>query len=253
MEWGHSWSYLYSCLFLIGWKTLPVPDGPYRWVTCKKDVTPLLTHWSYVFLALSRRYQSIRSCLISSHSCLNSAISSSGEHTANLDNSGSRDYRIHLDDTLWHCQKDTVGVPSNGTHVLCPIGWNTDSSLIWNGYHYSDVIMGAMASQITSLTIFYSTVYSGADQRKHQSSASLAFMRGIHRSPVNSPLKWPVTRKIFPFDDVIMVDWPYIAGGHNHIQQPFTVTGEPFLQYSLDIDIAAHGFCAIYHGPMLNC
>ena len=63
--------------------------------------------------------------------------------------------------------------------------------------HYSDVI-------ITSLTIVYSTVYSGADQRKHQSSASLAFVRGIHRWRVNSPHKWPVTRKMLPFDDVIM-------------------------------------------------
>ena len=70
--------------------------------------------------------------------------------------------------------------------------------------HYNDVIMGAMASQITSLTIVYSTVYSGADQRKHQSSASLAFVRGIHRWPVNSPHKWPVTQKMFPFDDVII-------------------------------------------------
>ena len=70
--------------------------------------------------------------------------------------------------------------------------------------HYSDVIMGAMASQITSLTIVYSTVYSGADQRKHQSSAPLAFVRGTHRRPVNSPHKWPVTRKMFPFDDVII-------------------------------------------------
>ena len=70
--------------------------------------------------------------------------------------------------------------------------------------HYSDVIMGAMASQITSLTIVYSSVYSGADQRKHQSSASVAFVRGIHRWPVNSLHKRPVTRKIFPFDDVIM-------------------------------------------------
>ena len=52
--------------------------------------------------------------------------------------------------------------------------------------------------------IVFSTVYSGADQRKHQSSASLAFVRGIHRGPVNSPHKWPVTRKMFPFDDVIM-------------------------------------------------
>ena len=50
--------------------------------------------------------------------------------------------------------------------------------------HYRDVIMRAMASQITSFTIVYSTVYSGADQRKHQSSASLAFVRGIHRWPV---------------------------------------------------------------------
>ena len=70
--------------------------------------------------------------------------------------------------------------------------------------HCSDVIMGAMASQITSLTIVYSTVYSGADQRKHQSSASLAFVLGIHRSPVNSPHKVPVTRTMFPYDDVIM-------------------------------------------------
>ena len=70
--------------------------------------------------------------------------------------------------------------------------------------HYDDVIMGATASQIASLTIVYSTVYSDADQRKHQSSTSLAFVRGIHRGTVNSPHKWPVTRKMFPFDDVIM-------------------------------------------------
>ena len=70
--------------------------------------------------------------------------------------------------------------------------------------HYEDVIMGTMASQITSLTIVYSTVYSGADQRKHQSSASLVFVWGIHRRPVNSPHKGPVTRKMFRFDDVIM-------------------------------------------------
>ena len=70
--------------------------------------------------------------------------------------------------------------------------------------HYNDVIMGAITSQITSLIIVYSTVYSDADQRKHQSSASLAFVRGIHRGPVNSPHKWPITRKMFPFDDVIM-------------------------------------------------
>ena len=69
--------------------------------------------------------------------------------------------------------------------------------------HYNDPIMRAMASQITNITIVYSIVYSGADQRKHQSSASLAFVRGIHRWPVNSPHKGPVTRKMFPFDGVI--------------------------------------------------
>ena len=57
--------------------------------------------------------------------------------------------------------------------------------------------MGAIA-QITSLMIVYSAVYWDADQRKHQSSASLAFVRGIH------PHKWPVTLTMFPFDDVIM-------------------------------------------------
>ena len=71
-------------------------------------------------------------------------------------------------------------------------------------YHSNDVIMTMMASQITSLTSVYSSVCSDADQRKHQSSASLAFVRGIHRGPVNSSHKWPVTRKMFPFDDVIM-------------------------------------------------
>ena len=70
--------------------------------------------------------------------------------------------------------------------------------------HYNDVTMGAIASQITSRTIVFSTVYLDTAQRKHQSSASLAFVRGIHRRPVNSPHKWPVTRKMFPFDDVIM-------------------------------------------------
>ena len=64
--------------------------------------------------------------------------------------------------------------------------------------------MGVMASQITSLAIVYWTVYSGSDQRKHQSSALLAFVWGIRRGPVNSPRKGPVTRKMFPFDDVIM-------------------------------------------------
>ena len=69
---------------------------------------------------------------------------------------------------------------------------------------YSDVMMSPMASQITSLRIVYSTVYSGADHSKHQSSASLAFVRGIHRWPANSPQKRPVMWKMFLFDDVTM-------------------------------------------------
>ena len=88
----------------------------------------------------------------------------------------------------------------NGRRDLGTMGAVTTTS----HKHYKDVIMGVIASQITSLTIVYSTVYSDADQRKHQSSASLAFVRGIHRRPVNSPHKWPVTRKMFPVDDVIM-------------------------------------------------
>ena len=67
-------------------------------------------------------------------------------------------------------------------------------------FHYHDVIMSAMASQITS----HSSVYSDADQRKHQNSASLAFVRGIHRWQVNSTHKGPVMQKMCPFDDVIM-------------------------------------------------
>ena len=64
--------------------------------------------------------------------------------------------------------------------------------------------MNAMASQIASLPIVYLTVHSGADQRNHQISVSLAFVREIHQWLVNSPHKEPVTRKMFPFDDVIM-------------------------------------------------
>ena len=65
--------------------------------------------------------------------------------------------------------------------------------------------MTTVASQITSLTIVYSIRYTDADQRKRQSSVSLAFVRGIHRGPVNSPHKGPVKRKMFPFDEVITV------------------------------------------------
>ena len=90
---------------------------------------------------------------------------------------------------------------------------------VWKS-HYGDVVMGAIATQITSLTVVYSTVYSDADQGKHQSSASLAFVWGIHRGPVNSPHKWPVTRKMFPFDDVIMLVCSLPFANHNQ-RYPF--------------------------------
>ena len=96
--------------------------------------------------------------------------------------------------------------------------WRNNSWSKWaqamansTGKHCNDVIMSAMVFPITSLTIVYSTVYSGANQRKHQSSASLAFVRGIHRWPVNSSHKRPVTRKMSPFDDVIHHECSHIS------------------------------------------
>ena len=103
--------------------------------------------------------------------------------------------------SLWARRKILPGMLS---HLVA--FWYRYSSI-----HYDDVRMGEIASQITSLSIVYSIVYSDADQRKHQSSAALAFVRGIHRGPVNSPHKWPVTRKMFPFDDVIMF-WLIFSG-----------------------------------------
>ena len=97
--------------------------------------------------------------------------------------------------------------------------------LILYRLHYTDVIMSVVASHITSLTIVYSIVYSDADQRKHQSSASLAFVWGIHRGPVNSPHKWPIPPKMFPFDDVIRSSFEYVfsqfrSGSYSYIWLP---------------------------------
>ena len=86
----------------------------------------------------------------------------------------------------------------------CPNFYSFPPSIIIEWMHYCEVIMSATASLINGVSIVYLTVSSGADHRKHQSSTSLAFMMGIHRWPVNSPHKGPVTRKMLPFDDVIM-------------------------------------------------
>ena len=93
---------------------------------------------------------------------------------------------------------------------------------------------------------FYSTVYSGVDQRKHQSSASLAFVWGIHRWPVNSPHKWPVTREIFPFDDVIMMlpHAPEFCHSFSKACHPGSITGTyilmPYLHQVLGLGSLAY-------------
>ena len=111
-------------------------------------------------------------------------------------------------------------IQQTGHPVAGLSGWEMGCRFVSSStiYHYGGVIMDAIASQITSLTIVYSIVYTDADQRKHQSSASLAFVPWIHRGPVNSPHKWPVMRKMFPFDDVIMdLHLPFLANlGSNH-------------------------------------
>ena len=91
--------------------------------------------------------------------------------------------------------------------VFCIKGWSNliyGSSSTWphKKNHYNDVIMGAMASQITSLTIVYSTVYSDADQENIKAPCHRPLCGEFTGDRLNSPHKWPVTRKKFPFDDV---------------------------------------------------
>ena len=76
--------------------------------------------------------------------------------------------------------------------------------MICKTVHYNNIIMSAIAFKITGVMSVYSAVRFGADQRKFQISVSLAFARGIHRRPVNSHHKGPVTRRMFPFVDVII-------------------------------------------------
>ena len=101
-------------------------------------------------------------------------------------------------------------------------------------HHYSDVIMSVTASQITSVSVVCSTVCSGADQRKDQNSTSLAFVRGIHRWPVNSPHKGPVIRKIF------FIWWRH----HDYILDTFCLT------YCLWIDVSI--FCQFTDTPRMK-
>ena len=128
-----------------------------------------------------------------------------------------RRYRAHYDVTVMRwCNHMFIALLCKDGECCCFVVKHSKRHIVewWlrfrllpeeNVFHYGDVIMVAIASQITRLTIVYSTVDTCADQRKHQSSASLAFVWGIHRWPVNSPHKWPVTRKMFPFDVVFMI------------------------------------------------
>ena len=96
-----------------------------------------------------------------------------------------RGFRRHM---IWHC-----AIP-----LLC----RRYATIL---DHYSYVIMRAMASQITCLSIVCTTVCLGAVQRKKSKLRVTGLFRGIHRSPVNSSYKGLVTPKLFPFDDVIML------------------------------------------------
>ena len=113
---------------------------------------------------------------------------------SNKQSNNRLDLRVNLLKTLFVTRPVMFSISQKNPLTFC----NSHS-------HYSHLMMGAIAYRIASLTIVYSIVYSGGDQRKHQSSVSLAFVRGIHRWPVNSTQKWPVTRKKFPFDDIIML------------------------------------------------
>ena len=107
-------------------------------------------------------------------------------------------------------------------------------AIITTYFHYNVVIMSAMVSQTTSFMIVYSTVYSGTDQRKHQSSASLAFVRGIHWWLVNSPHKGPVTQKMFPFDYIISTYLPVFLCSMAALHQAALVGNTNIMQALLE-------------------
>ena len=114
------------------------------------------------------------------------------------------------------CQYSSTSISTR--NCLHYIKWNIRMALsAWLGFcyisirHYNDVIMGTITCPITSLTIVFSTVYSAADQRKHQNSASQAFVREITGTG-EFPAQMPVTRKMFPFDDVIMYQMEHTYG-----------------------------------------
>ena len=129
---------------------------------------------------------------------------------------------------------------------------NKHGIILWTPYrkyasyfsHYSDVITSAMKSLITSVSIVNSTICSGADQRKHQSSASLAFVR-------NSPHKGPVTPKMFSFDDVIM-RWNCAIKYYSQTVMYRVAYGEKFFLNYLNIALT-HNCCKNYSDESYRC
>ena len=126
----------------------------------------------------------------------------------------------HLEHFLWNALKSlplnlTWEVSIGSGKNLMPLGnkdylsqcWSKSMSpYVTSPQRYSDVLMGVMALQITGVSISGSTICLGSDQRKHQSSIPLAFVRVIHQWPMDYPHKGPVRRKKFPFDDIIMIN-----------------------------------------------
>ena len=100
-------------------------------------------------------------------------------------------------------EQNLIWLPIGRGHQFCQ-NESYYEAIAWA--HYNDVKMSTLASQITCLTIVYSTVYSRVDQWKYLSPVSLDFVGGIHRRPVNSPHKGSVTRKMLPLYDVIMAE-----------------------------------------------
>ena len=86
--------------------------------------------------------------------------------------------------------------------------------------HYDDIIMGMKASQITSLTIIYSVIYSGADQRKHQSSASLALCVG------NSPVTGEFPTQMASNTENVSIWWRHHAMSSFGMTTPHWVKGK---------------------------
>ena len=117
---------------------------------------------------------------------------------------------------LWMCQP-WANPPYNSSPVQArtnKLGQQLQNTLVMTPFHYIDVIMTTTASQITSLTVVYSTVYSDADQRKHQRSASLAFVWGIHRDRWIPRTKGQLRGKCFHLmtsSCVLGVDWPWLS------------------------------------------